>query len=189
MHESDKQLIKKLFEEGNGYRKISRITNISYTTVVYHLNDKFRQSLLDKSKKFHPFKIKLGTFLYDKHKPKQLTPKQLGEWKALIRSKVQNFHPKGTPSNQMLFTYQEVIEKFGENVQCYLTGDDINVLQPRTYNFDHIIPSSRGGQSTLDNLGICTKEANQAKSDKTPDEFFNFCKKILEHNGYKVQKL
>ena len=38
-------------------------------------------------------------------------------------------------------------------------------------------------------MGLACKEANMAKSDMTVDEFFNLCKEVLEHNGYKVNKI
>lgn len=85
-------------------------------------------------------------------------------------------------------TVDDIIKKFGENPKCYLTGDLIDINKTRTYEFDHIIPKSRGGENTLDNLGICTKTANRIKHDMTPDELINQCKKILEHNGFKVNK-
>ncbi len=79
------------------------------------------------------------------------------------------------------FTVEDVINKFGENPKCYLTGEQLDIYQPRTYAFDHIIPASRGGLSSIDNLGLCTKQANMAKSDLTPDEFYKLCKKVIQH--------
>jgi len=40
----------------------------------------------------------------------------------------------------------------------------------------------------LGNLGLTTKEANRAKADLNVEDFFLLCKKVLEHNGYKVIK-
>ncbi len=76
------------------------------------------------------------------------------------------------------FTVQDVLDKFGTNPTCYLTGDSIDISKPSSYHFDHIIPKSKGGQSTIDNLGLCTKQANMAKGNMTADEFVNFCRKI-----------
>jgi 5-methylcytosine-specific restriction endonuclease McrA len=88
----------------------------------------------------------------------------------------------------MNFKPEDVINKYGENTFCYLTGDRIDISKPRTYSFDHKIPRSRGGENTLDNLGICTKIVNTSKTDMTPEEYIELCKKVLEHNGYNVTK-
>ena len=83
---------------------------------------------------------------------------------------------------------EDVLKKFGENPVCYLTGQSIDLSKPSTYHLDHIIPRSRGGNNSLDNLGLCTKQANQAKTNMTPDELINLCKVILQHQGYHVSK-
>ena len=86
------------------------------------------------------------------------------------------------------FTIDDVISKFGLNPRCYITGRLIDINKPKTYNFDHKIPTSRGGNNNIDNLGICTILANQAKFNMTPDELFNFCREVLEYQGYGVTK-
>lgn len=88
----------------------------------------------------------------------------------------------------MPITEQQVIDKFGENPKCYLTGKEIDISKPRTYQFDHKVPASRGGTNTIDNLGICSRTANLAKSDMTHDEFIEFCKTVLIHHGFEVNK-
>jgi 5-methylcytosine-specific restriction endonuclease McrA len=89
----------------------------------------------------------------------------------------------------LVFRWNDVIEKFGWETTCYLTGDPINLREPLTYQFDHKIPSSRGGTGDISNLGIALRAANQAKSDMTIEELLSLCSKILQHNGYKVEKL
>lgn len=88
-----------------------------------------------------------------------------------------------------MFGYKDVLKKYNDStiVTCYLTGDVIDLTKDN-FAFDHIIPLSKGGTSTLDNLGITTYEANAAKSDKTEEEFVELCKKVLIHHGYKVEK-
>ena len=88
----------------------------------------------------------------------------------------------------MKFNFKDVLEYYGEETTCYLSGRHINLSEPRTYHFDHIIPVSKGGDCSFENLGIVRKEANRAKSDLLVEEFIGLCKDVLEHNGYTVSK-
>lgn len=106
-----------------------------------------------------------------------------------IQTRVYRFKNQGGINVARDFTTKEVLQKIGDNPTCYLTGLPIDLSKPRSYHFDHIIPTSRGGSNDINNLGICSKEANLSKRDLTPDEFINLCKLVLEHNGYNVEKL
>lgn len=64
----------------------------------------------------------------------------------------------------------------------------INIEETRSYHFDHIVPRSRGGNNSLENLGIATKEANNAKNDMTEEEFIDLCKRVLQNNGYSIEQ-
>ena len=68
-----------------------------------------------------------------------------------------------------------------------MTGRKIDLLEPKTYNCDHIVPVSKGGGCNIDNLGLTCKEANMAKGDLLLDDFIKLCKDVLEYNGYNVQ--
>ena len=61
-----------------------------------------------------------------------------------------------------------------------------NNLFENDYNLDHIIPSSRGGDNSLNNLGITHKIVNYMKGSLTPEELIKWCVKILKYNGYKI---
>lgn len=170
------------------YRAIAKLLGCSKTVVSYHLNttqkDKSKQRVY-KRRKLHSYIRKLETFLSRQVKNgfKQIT---VGSNNDKIYNKIRDFHKKGKTKEivTMSFTYKDVIDKFGEHPKCYLTGKEIDLSKPRSYHFDHIIPSSKGGDNTIDNLGICTKEANMAKSDLTYDELIELCKNILDtHNS------
>lgn len=51
--------------------------------------------------------------------------------------------------------------------RCQYTN---RVLGPGEGNLDHVIPQSRGGKNTWENLAWCDKKVNQEKADKTPEE-------------------
>ena len=87
---------------------------------------------------------------------------------------------------KLAFTPDDVINKFGESPVCYITGKKIDIYNTKSYHFDHKLPRSKGGLNTLDNLGICTKQANMAKNDMTEDELIQFCKDVLIYRGFKI---
>jgi 5-methylcytosine-specific restriction endonuclease McrA len=58
------------------------------------------------------------------------------------------------------------IRKRDEN-RCQYTN---RVLRPGEGNLDHIIPRSRGGQDTWENLVYSAKEINQRKANQLPEE-------------------
>jgi len=51
---------------------------------------------------------------------------------------------------------------------CYLTGALVPLAK---IEFDHRIPVSRGGSFQVFNLGVTSAQINQAKSNRTEDEF------------------
>ena len=81
---------------------------------------------------------------------------------------------------QPTYTFEQVMEKIGSDPTCYLTGQKIDLHKPRTYNLDHIIPVARGGDNSLDNMGLCTRAANMAKSDLLLSEFVDLCKQVVK---------
>jgi len=69
--------------------------------------------------------------------------------------------PKKTPK----LTTANVKKRDGN--RCQYTN---RLLGPGEGNLDHVIPQSRGGQSTWENLAWCDKKINQIKANKTPEE-------------------
>lgn len=87
------------------------------------------------------------------------------------------------------FTYNDVLDKFGQHTKCYLSGQDIDLVNDNDYHLDHIIPIAKGGTNSLDNLGILKKDINIMKKDILVDDFLTLCKIILENNNYLVKKI
>lgn len=50
---------------------------------------------------------------------------------------------------------------------CQYTGKPVKKSEA---DIDHVIPRSRGGRNTWDNMVVCMKELNRRKGDKTPEE-------------------
>jgi len=162
-----KDQILHLRSEGKSYKEIQSILGCSKSTISYYLGENQSDKIKKRNQincKENPLIRKLDTFK-NKHNRK-----------------------KGKKVNNDNFGWKEIIEKYGWETNCYLTGEKINLKISETYSLDHIIPQSRGGISSLDNLGITTKQANQAKSDMYVNEFLDLCKMILENHGYSIFK-
>ena len=54
-----------------------------------------------------------------------------------------------------------------DNYECVYCGED----DPRTFTLDHVIPQSKGGKNSWDNLVTACKRCNGEKADLTLEEF------------------
>lgn len=186
-----KQQILQLKSKGFNNVQISKYLNCNISTVNYHVSPNGKNNRKKANAKFikkHNYRpnviyIKIKTFIN-----KQIKEQKLSEisTKKAIYFKLSNFIRKNNCMSNKI-TVEDIINKFGPNPTCYLTGEQIDLKQPSTYQFDHIIPASRGGDNSLDNLGICTKNANKAKNDMTQEEFIQLCHKVLVKQGYKIE--
>lgn len=165
--------ILKLRAEGKTYPEIKNILGCSTGTIAYHCG----KGQKEKTKERH-----------NKHK------KTIN---GILKRKKDNFsfiHGRNTRTNKgkrgiLDFTAKEFKDKLENNQKCYLTGRSIDILKPKTYHCDHIIPISKGGTCLFDNLGFACKDANMAKNNLSIDEFLNLCKEVLIHHKYKVEKI
>lgn len=176
-----KEKILELRKEGKTYKEIADILGCAKSAVAYHCGENQKEKSRERSQKSRKNLI-IKNKVYNFQNNRKLKDKTEDFQRERIKSGVLG-------KRSMSFNRKDVIEKFGWETQCYLTGKTINLKEPLSYNFDHIIPVSKGGDSTIDNLGIACKEANMAKSDMLLEDFFNLCKEVLEYNGYKVEKI
>lgn len=188
-----KEKILELRSKGKTYNEICDALKCSKSAVSYHCGKGQKDKKYDRQKIYRQTNFldrKIENFL---HKKSSIYPDRndsddqslvKSSPQSLLKYKVYGFHEKKDYS----FKDKDVIAKFGEQTHCYLTGRQIQLNQPRTYHFDHIVPKSRGGKNTIDNLGIACRDANKAKSNLTLDEFIQLCKEVLENNGYKITK-
>jgi CRISPR/Cas system Type II protein with McrA/HNH and RuvC-like nuclease domain len=77
------------------------------------------------------------------------------------------------------FSLKDLKSKIEKKQKCYITGEPIDLLKPETYSLDHKIPVSRGGGSSLENLGLCKADINQAKYNLTDEEFLELCQRVV----------
>lgn len=182
-----KQKILDLKDKNTPYKEIAKQLGCPLSLVYYHCTDGQKEKYMERNKRNWKqlLVIKLVNFSEQQKDKKQLrkpTKKDI----QLINAKITTFK-ENTMSN---ITTKDFLDKYkDQEVKCYITGEPIDITKPRTYQLDHIIPRSRGGESTLDNLGICTKQANSCKSNLTYEEFVELCKKVVENNALKSKPI
>jgi hypothetical protein len=69
--------------------------------------------------------------------------------------------------------------RFNVDSTCALTGWPLEY--GKTASIDHIIPKSRGGDSTLRNLRWVDKRVNFAKRDLSDEEFIVLCRAVVAY--------
>jgi len=161
--------ILKLRHEGKSYNEIQSALGCSKSTISYHCGAGQKHKTTLRRRGYYQtvrgiFKRKKDNF-------------------SCIRG---NRQSKGRRVS-LSFSSKEFRAKLEANPFCYLTGRPIDLLSPKTYHCDHVVPVSKGGKSTLDNLGLLCKDVNMAKGEMSVTEFLGLCKEVLLHNGYKVE--
>lgn len=173
-----KEKILELRSKGYTYDQIQQELGCSKGTISYHCGDGQKEKTNERNRK--NWKKLIHSKIEAFNKIKKLKKKSLKRNLdiKLIYSKICKFN--GDSDNMNNLKLEEFMEKYeGKEVKCYLTGDLIDITKPRTYEFDHIIPKSRNGDSSIENLGICTRQANRSKSDMTCEEYLELCKKVI----------
>lgn len=143
-----------------GYQRISEIVGCSKNTVKYWLLPQERENNRLRKDRRHPLEKKISRFCScdgDKRLQSKRTKEQITK----------------------IIPLAIVLDKFGPSPTCYLTGEAIDLTKANTYSLDHIIPLTQGGQSTLENMGLCTTQVNLSKNGLTPEQFKTLCRKVL----------
>lgn len=165
-----KEQILRLREEGHSYRSIQNQLGCAKSTVSYHCGEGQKEKNLARTRAFRTNMSPLK---------RMMEIKTASFYQKVDRFKDREQIPRGLTTKEAV----EVLE--AQSYKCYLTGAALDLSSGRKYHFDHKIPVSKGGSSTKENLGICTREANQAKSDMSIDEFMALCRNVIEYNmGY-----
>ena len=180
----------KLRNEGMSYREIQRTLNCSIGTISYHLGEGQKDKCRARRERTQPatetvLNKKINGFHAERvRKPRTKATEKISASRDMS-NKVGGFCRGYSTKirNNYSFTYQDVVEKAADDPVCYLTGDSIDLSDPRSYEFDHVVPKSRGGSNDLDNLGITTKEANRLKGSLTVEELLDLCEKVLRHHN------
>ena len=179
-----KKDILRLHKRGLSYRTIAKKLGCSKSLISYHCSkdqkEKYRVRLQSRGWK-HRFTKKVTQF----------KSRCTAEEYRTFRNKVKTFKrklPKGsrsTPTTSRVnniskqYHAKDVINKVGANPVCYLTGRKLKIQDTSSYTFDHRVPTVMGGTNDLENLEICSTEANHAKAGLLLEDFYSLCEEIL----------
>lgn len=172
------------------YTQIIKVLKCSRSTVSYALRKRTRmlakQSNANMPVHYKRIQNKIYTF---KNPTTRKTPLPIWYLNSTSRQISKAISTKAhTFQRRMAFNYKDVHKKYGDHFSCALTGRPLKFNEPQTYEYDHIMPHSRGGDNSLSNLQILCPEANQAKGMMTDEEFKDLCKEVIIHAGYKIYK-
>ena len=185
----NKQIIS-LRKKGLTYNQIAKKLNCSKSTVSYALRKKTRLKVKEKPANIPKHEISHRKKIYRFQNPNTFPPPKR-PWSLAPSPRQISKAITGTAhtfQQPMTFNYTDVYAKYGDHFPCALTGRPLDFDKPETYEYDHIIPTSRGGDNTIDNLQIVCPEANRAKQNLTDEEFVDLCKEVVLNRGYKLYK-
>lgn len=183
----------KLRSEGKSYLQIKQELGCSKGTICYHLGNNQKEKSYTRGKKNRLFNINsiIGRkiVVFKTRIKRQSKNRILNQLKvsSILTKKLYKFKLRKNGMKED-YTVDDVVNKIGPNPKCFLTGEEIDLSKPSEYHFDHIIPVSKGGDNSLENLAICTKLANMSKGEMVIDEYLELCKKILINFGYTITK-
>lgn len=175
-----KEKILELRSKGFSYRQIANQLKCSRSTIGYWC----RPDQKEKVKRNRQNRLYWKTILtrkinrFKNSKPSSIV-RHKSNWKVKIVRGVKQFCDITKMKN---WGSKQFLEKFGTKTVCYLTGREIDLIKDN-YNFDHIVPVSKGGTGDIDNLGITVPIANRSKSDMTLEEYLDLCEEVLRYHG------
>lgn len=170
--------ILRLRRKGWSYRRIAKKLGCSKATISYHCGKNKSEKNRVSAQKKHPLSKKVDFF------KARCTLSAFRTFRSKIKTFKRRSHGQSRTSFRVNhistpYTVADVINKIGSKPVCYLTGKKINLSDTSSYSLDHRVPTARGGTNDLDNLEICSIEANRAKADLPLEEFYALCTAVL----------
>lgn len=98
-------------------------------------------------------------------------------FKELCRSTNSNSKKRGRTERITYMDLYKLAKK--QKCRCALTGDK---LCRDNISVDHIIPISKGGNNTIENIRLICFDVNIIKNSLLDSDFFTICKKIVNYN-------
>ena len=168
-----KEQILKLRSEGKTYKQIKILIGCSIGTIAYHCGVGQKQKSLERT-------------LKNRKKPNNRLNHILNKkyYNIFVRDAVKGNKRYREKSN---FTLEDVKNHILSKKKCYITGKEIDFQDINSWQIDHVIPLSKGGTTSLDNIRPVIKLANFSKSSMLIEEYITLCKDVLTNFGYKVE--
>lgn len=178
--------ILRLRSEGMTYDQIKAELNCSKSTISYYLGEGQKSKTQERTRKSRS-EDSLTHRIYGFTKVKPVSEVSVVEpdpvsalrWKTHDFARETDRAPRAADQSEI----KKIKEKVMSNPVCYLTGKPIDLTLPRTYELDHITPRALGGDNTVGNVGLASREANRAKHDLPLDEFLDLCYDVLKHHN------
>ena len=180
--------INDLYWDGLSNRAISKECDCTEKMVEFYLN-RLMSKVNHKRRKTPAYKAK--------HKPRSKIPKYFidrvtsfkkrksetaeEKYTKVLKRRIYTF----TKGNNM-FTPKELLEKISKEPKCWITGKSIELKDTSSWQLDHKVPKSQGGENTLENCDIATKDANSCKGPLLMEDFISICIQTLENHGFSV---
>lgn len=177
-----KEKILELRAKGYTYNQIVEELGCSKGTVAYHCGEGQKEKTQERNKAYKNHKLikNLSRFLKAKQKEVYVEKGFIRNQELRLKDKVRLFqYDRKEKISSKSFDLASFLEIYQENPRCYLTGKPIDLYNFGSYHFDHIVPRSKGGENTLENLGLTLNYVNLAKRDMTLEEFLQMCIDVL----------
>jgi predicted transcriptional regulator len=172
MNHQYKPQILKLRSEGYTYKEIAEKVGCANSTVTYYLSGTVRKNAKKRTIK---------------------NRKAVDALTAAIQQKLYNFNCDNKSSvtkkcHPTQISVKELRKMLVDSPVCYLTGKHLDLLDKSTWSLDHVIPRSKGGTNSKENMRLVCSSANRCKHDLHLEDFLALCKTVLENFGYKVSE-
>lgn len=179
--------ILRLRSEGKTYNEIQKELGCSKGTISYHLGHGQKQKTEDRRKNLTDSKLRKKVSYWKNRVAGEATQRQVSPrtHNRKMLQKVREFQKerRGGTAPTLDWTYDDLREIIADYQCCYLTGREIDVNDCDTFHLDHIEPRSRGGDNSIENLGLATPEANYAKGYLPLEDFIELCLDVVIHWG------
>jgi 5-methylcytosine-specific restriction endonuclease McrA len=176
-----KEEILRLRALGYSYSQIQKETGASKGTISYHCSGEGKSKALERQRnrrKSVPLTKKIDNFK--------------GRSRKALRDSTRDFQRNRTAGGRHStgrvydFSVEDLLNKIGLSPICAITGRQIDLSDPLSYSLDHIVPVSSGGDGSLENLQIVSRQANMMKNKYSMDEVIQFAVDVLKHHGIEL---